>query len=239
MKVTVFNGSPRKDRGNTHVIVKEFLKGVKCAGGSVKNVFLADKKIHSCIGCFNCWKEGECVFYDDMPGLIDDFINSDFVVFATPLYVDNVSGLTKNFMDRLIPVVSPYFEDDNNKESRHCKKYDNYPGFVVISNCGFPEQSHFQVLKLLFKRVARNTHSRVVGEIYRSMGEALQTNHWLGKRLVNVYKRWVRKAGKELVIEGCFSNKTKKKLKNPLMPKFVYNFYAKKEWDKILEKKVL
>ncbi len=44
----------------------------------------------------------------------------------------------------------------------------------MISNCGFPEQSHFQVLGLLTRRMARNYHTEFVGEIYRGAGALLQ-----------------------------------------------------------------
>ena len=109
MKVTIFNGSPRGKKGNTHFMVKEFSKGVELGRAEVENVFLAKKKIRPCRGCFTCWikKPGQCVIKDDMAELIQKFGESDIVVFATPVYVDNVTGIMKNFMDRLIAGVDP------------------------------------------------------------------------------------------------------------------------------------
>lgn len=39
-----------------------------------------------------------------MAPMLENF-KCDIVLFATPLYVDNVTGLMKNFMDRMIPIV--------------------------------------------------------------------------------------------------------------------------------------
>ena len=167
MKITVFNGSPRGEKGNTNFIVKEFLKGAIEAGAETENIFLVKHKITHCLGCFNCWEKtpGKCVINDDMNNLLGKFINSDVVVFATPLYVDNVSGIMKNFMDRLIPLGDPHFTKDEKGETRHLKGYNSSPKIVVISNCGFPENSHFQVLRLLFRRIARNFHTEIVLEL--------------------------------------------------------------------------
>ena len=52
MKVTIFNGSPRREKRNTHLMVKEFSKGAGLAGAEVENVFLVKKKIRPCRDCF-------------------------------------------------------------------------------------------------------------------------------------------------------------------------------------------
>jgi multimeric flavodoxin WrbA len=237
MKITVFNGSPRGERGNTHVMVKAFLEGAEKVGAEVGNFFLVKYKINHCLGCFSCWEKtpGKCVIKDDMEMLIEKFISSNVVVIATPVYVDNITGITKNFMDRLIPIADPHFEPDDNGETRHVKRFENYPKIVVISNCGFPEQTHFQVIRLLFKRVARNLHSEVIGEIYRGEGELLNKNILMLKPKIWKYKKLLKKAGKEIVLSSKLSEDTKKELEKPLIPYDFYNKGANKRWDKSLK----
>ena len=239
MKITVFNGSPRAEKSNTHVIVKAFLKGAEKAGASTENVFLIRKKIKYCLGCFDCWtvKPGQCIIKDDMDQLLEKFISSDIVVLATPLYVDNVSGLMKTFFDRLIPLVDPHFTKDEKGETRHQKRYDKYPKFVIISNCGFPEQSHFQTLHLLFDRMARNMHTTVLGEIYRSQGEILQSTNKTVQLRVNAYLKAVEKAGEEIVTNGTISPGTQKNLEMKIIPGKLYSFGANRSWDSFISKK--
>jgi multimeric flavodoxin WrbA len=43
LRITAFNGSPRGERGNTHIMVSEFLEGAETAGAEVDNILLADR----------------------------------------------------------------------------------------------------------------------------------------------------------------------------------------------------
>jgi multimeric flavodoxin WrbA len=236
MKIVVFNGSPRMEKGNTHVMVEAFLEGAASAGAEVENVFLFRKKIRPCLGCFDCWLKtpGKCMQKDDMEGLLSLFRDADLIVFATPLYVDNVTGIMKTFMDRIIPLIEPYFEKDPQGEYRHRKRYQKIPKIAVISNCGFAEQSHFQVLNLLFKRVARNMQSELVAEIYRGAGELLKLDMPMLKPLIDAYRDVLKKAGREVAADGKLSDDTKAELDKPIVPHDMYMDGANKYWDKLL-----
>lgn len=238
MKITAFNGSPRGEKGNTHTMVAEFLNGAKESGAEVENIFLAKKQIKPCLGCFACWIKtpGQCVIKDDMAELLPKIVLSDIVVFATPLYVDNVTGIMKNFMDRSIPLADPHFDKDEGGECRHRKRSDKSPDLVVISNCGFPEQSHFQVLKLLFARVARNMGARLIAGIYRGEGELLRDPPLILQPLVHKYKRLLRQAGREVVENMKLSEDTIARLNEPLVPEEMYIKGANEHWDKLLSK---
>lgn len=238
MKIVIFNGSPNDEKGNTHVIAAAFAEGARKAGAQVEMVFLAKKKIAPCRGCFTCWlvTPGHCAVKDDMENLIPVFNGTDLVVFATPLYVDNVTGLMKNFMDRLVPSCDAHFSKDPGGECRHDTRGAKLPDIAVISNCGFPEQSHFQVLRLLFRRIARNMGSRLVAEIYRGGGALLAQHPLFLKPLVWRYKKLVEKAGYEVVKTGKISDDTAAKLEKPLMPDKYYIEGANKAFDTALAK---
>jgi len=218
MKITVFNGSPRAEEGNTDVMVQAFLEGARTAGAETEVIFLAHKKIHPCTGCYTCWLRtpGQCAIRDDMTELLPKVRDCDLVVFATSVYVDNVTGIMKNFMDRLIPDADPYFAKDANGECRH-KINGKRPRMMVISNCGFPEQSHFQVLKLLFRRIARNMNTELAAEIYRGGGAILAEKSLLLAPRLRRYKDLLRKAGAEVVTDGKISGELQQELEKPLV----------------------
>lgn len=240
MKITIFNSSPRTDRSNTHAIATEFMAGASEAGAEVENVFLARHTIKPCQGCFACWIKtpGGCVIKDDMPPLLDKILESDVVGFATPLYIDNVSGIMKNFMDRLIPLADPHFSKDEHGECRHPKRKPGraWTKIIAISNSGFPEQTHFQVLRLLFRRMATNFHTDLVGEIYRGAGELFSTKNPLGALLLRPYRKLLRQAGRELVQTGRISEKTTEALEKPMIKDALYIREANKYFDKQLRK---
>jgi multimeric flavodoxin WrbA len=242
VKITSFNGSPKGERGNTHVIVDAFLKGAREAGAETENVLLAKKKVSPCTGCNACWMKtpGVCAQRDDMDELLATAIASDTIVFATPVYVDNVTGLMKNFMDRLVPLADPHWEKDGGGECRHVMRHGKPSKIAVISNCGFPQQSHFQVLRLLFRRVARNIHADLIAEIYRD-GGALLTSPVIELRpIVERYKDVVRHAGREVVENSRISAETIAKLEEPLFPSANavddYMRMANRRFDEILSK---
>lgn len=237
MKITVFNGSPQAEKGNTNVMVEAFLEGARAAGAETENIFLAHQQIHHCVACFSCWLRtpGKCALNDDMTGLIPKLYASDLVIFATPVYVDNVTGIMKNFMDRMIVTGDPHFEKDAGGECRH-KSTTKVPKIMVISNCGFPEQSHFQVLRLLFRRIARNMNSEVIAEIYRGGGTVLsEKSVWLASP-IRKYKQLLNRAGEEVAKDLKISPELQAELEKPLISEEQYIKGANDYFDKVLKK---
>lgn len=101
-KITVFIGSPRKQL--TYKVVEEFVEDLKRFGDiECEYVFLKDVNLANCRGCCNCFLKGEehCPLRDDRDALIQKIEDLDGVVFATPNYSLNVSGIMKTFLDRL------------------------------------------------------------------------------------------------------------------------------------------
>ena len=223
MKITAINGSPRGKRGNTYLMVEEFLKGAQSQGAETVHVLLSEMNIHQCMGCFTCWTRtpGVCLFHDDMQKI--DLSDSDIVIYATPLFVDNVSGLLKTFMDRRLSYVIPSMEKDAQGDAVHPKKQTIRPKIMVMANCGYPGQTNFDVLKLLFRRMARNAQTDLIAEIYRDEGPLL-TDHKL-EAVVERYKLLLQKAGAEIVQNCKISDQTQKELEQELIP---HDLYMKK-----------
>ena len=68
---------------------------------STEVAFIRDFTCESCLGCRACQNErGECVINDKIHILLEKMLDAKIVVFATPNYFYNMTGLAKNFIDR-------------------------------------------------------------------------------------------------------------------------------------------
>lgn len=109
MKVVGFVGSPRK-KGNTARLVNEVLRGAQEGGAETKLYFLNEMNIKGCQACYACKKpEGVCIQKDDMAPLYDEIKNTDAVVVGTPVYMFQMTGQTKLFVDRLFAFLNSDF----------------------------------------------------------------------------------------------------------------------------------
>lgn len=212
MKITIFNGSPSGADSATNKIVSAFLCGARNAGSETHNILLSEKNIMQCSGCFNCWFKtpGKCIHSDDMPELIKLYCTSDIVGFATPVYTWNMTALMKNFVDRLVPLKSPKITEKNGNFDLADKKPKTQK-FIAISNCGFPGENNFEVIKAAFACCEPSL------EIYRNCGKLLKSQNPAVAETVGKYLEAVELAGFEMAQSLCISASTKEQLEMPLM----------------------
>ena len=102
MKILVIMGSPRK--GNTYRAaerIREILQ--EKAPVEWEYVMLRDLCLEPCRGCGSCIVRGEdvCPIQDDVDSVVGKMEDADGVIFATPVYAMQVSGLMKLFIDRI------------------------------------------------------------------------------------------------------------------------------------------
>ena len=91
-------GSPHR-KGNTVAIVESALDELEAAGCDCTRIVLADRRIDACDGHVDCG-ERVCPHDDDMAEVLERVYSADAVIFATPVYFENVSGQMKVFIDR-------------------------------------------------------------------------------------------------------------------------------------------
>ncbi|NLW67975.1 MAG: hypothetical protein GXY28_09270 [Bacteriovoracaceae bacterium] len=207
MNVLAINGSPRSDAmSKTKMMLTALVEGMREAGASVEVVDLRDKKVQTCKGCMCCWttSPGVCVIKDDMTKeLFPRWIETDFAVYAFPLYHFTINAAMKAFIERTLPVLEPFFITAG-KETLHPLRY-RHPRVVFLSVAGFPEYSVFDQLSS-WARFIYGRFGALTAEIYRPMSEALALPSLKPK--ADEILDATRRAGREIVERGKVSEQT-------------------------------
>jgi multimeric flavodoxin WrbA len=97
--VVVVQGSPRGE-GNSSILAGWTVELAEEMGKTAQVHFPHDLDIHHCIGCYQCYNTGYCVFDDDMGMIIASLNDASLVVLATPVYTMTVPAGLKLLMDR-------------------------------------------------------------------------------------------------------------------------------------------
>jgi multimeric flavodoxin WrbA len=108
MKILVLTGSFRK-KGNTNqiidLLVRELTDSAAREGTQVENqtIHLAESRLTYCHGCRVCFDRGEtsCPYWDEIAPIKAAMQAADVWILASPVYVDDVNGLMKTFLDRM------------------------------------------------------------------------------------------------------------------------------------------
>jgi len=148
MKVLVLQGSPNSD-GSTALLCSGFADGAREAGHSVEIVDVAALDIAPCTGCVACGYDGPCAQSDDFDGLRAKVLDSDMIVFATPLYYFGMTAQLKTAIDRFCAANSPItrkrlksallsvaWNDDDWSFAALEAHYDTLVRYLDLRDCG-------------------------------------------------------------------------------------------------------
>ena len=100
-KVLILSGSPRK-AGNSDILCDEFARGAVDAGHEVKKIRVAAKNVDYCRACYACRATGVCAIKDDMADIMQEMIDCDVMVLASPVYFYSISAQLKAVIDRSV-----------------------------------------------------------------------------------------------------------------------------------------
>lgn len=109
MKVTIIHGNNRQ--GNTYRTVQLFKTELSKLGAiSYAEYYLPTDLPHFCNGCQTCLCKGRehCPHSSYVAPIISDIFTSDGIILASPVYVMNVSGCMKSFLDHLFTMWIPH-----------------------------------------------------------------------------------------------------------------------------------
>ena len=133
MKIIGLNGSPRKN-GNSAKLLAEALRGAEEAGADTESVYLYDKNYKGCRSCFACKSKSPvygkgCMMKDDLSPILEQMLQADAWVFASPIYLGHMSSSLSALLERL--------EFSHNNYDAHEKMLPKeYPSLLLYSMNG-------------------------------------------------------------------------------------------------------
>lgn len=107
MKTVIINGSSRKE-GNTMEMCESFAKGIqlKYPDAEITFIHLYDYTFKGCRSCFSCKQKGgksygQCSIKDELTPVLQIVSTADCLVIASPIYLMDITGAMKSFLERL------------------------------------------------------------------------------------------------------------------------------------------
>ncbi|ONI44268.1 hypothetical protein AN641_05635 [Candidatus Epulonipiscioides gigas] len=147
----IIMGSPHTN-GNVARAVDSLIEGVNQNNVKYIKYELCKMNIKNCIGCRKCIDNGgRCVLKDDMHEVFEQIKSADIVVIASPIYICQVNGFTKTFLDRLYPLTDRWHKPRFGKRD-----------LIMLYTYGAP-------VPFLFRRYMRQT-----GKALKAMGLKLK-----------------------------------------------------------------
>jgi len=160
MKVTIIDGGAgsNETEGESALYaayLEDVIAQLESSGHRVRRFRLAELKLHSCTGCWSCWLKtpGHCPQKDDTETVIREYVDSDLVLFATPLRLGFLSALTKTMLDKLVNLFLPHIEIFRG-EFVHSKRYDRYPALGCLLHAGEYDAEDLEITTEYFRRYA-------------------------------------------------------------------------------------
>ena len=98
--LVILQGSPRPD-GNCGILSSWAEDAAKEAGRTSQVIYPHDLDIHCCIGCYQCYNTGTCVFDDDMESIVNAVRGAGLLIVCSPVYTNTVPAGLKLVIDRM------------------------------------------------------------------------------------------------------------------------------------------
>ena len=147
-------GSPRGD-GNCSILAEWAADAARNTGRTAQVIYPHDLDIRCCIGCYQCYNTGHCVFDDDMAGIIDAIRGAAVVIVCSPVYTNTVPGGLKLMIDRF---------QAYHAERVLVGKKTGQTG-LVFGVAGRKGEDNFTCVRLVLSAFLRNIGIRPSGEI--------------------------------------------------------------------------
>jgi multimeric flavodoxin WrbA len=186
MKIVAIYGSSRKN-GNGAALVERAINNFADKNPEVNRYYLSEMDIKSCMGCFACRKKEMCVRKDDMSNLLQDIIESDFVIFSSPVYMYDATGSFRLMINRMYPMLG-------GEPGKYTKRYTNKKCMIIMTQ-GAPTIM-FRSAGRIIKRIIKSFGFDVFGLVRMGFANergAGEKNERVLRKIDNVCSKVIKK----------------------------------------------
>lgn len=159
MRSLILDGTAADDEFGVKV-GRELARQLGNDGSPPNTILLREAEVAACTGCFGCWIKtpGTCVVNDAGRGIAPAVMDCDMLVLLTPLTFGCFSSTLKKGIDRMIPILSPFFVRIKG-EVHHKKRYRKYPQLLGLATAQTHDAEGEEIFSTLVTRNALNWHS--------------------------------------------------------------------------------
>jgi multimeric flavodoxin WrbA len=218
IEVTVVNGSPRMEKGNTSFLLAPFLEGMKKAGANIQQVYASRMKIQPCsCGPMYCWSRtpSVCIHKDEMSILLQSLKLSDILIFATPVYTP-LPGAMQEFINRLCPLLDPRLRFENGRSKAQFRDDVRIRKIGLVVASGWWEKENTDNVVKIVKDLASLAGCEFLPPILRPQADNFRSR--IGKDdIASDIMRSLETAGEQLIQTGTIDPVITDSISQPLM----------------------
>jgi len=157
MKVITILGSPKK-KGKTAQALDLLEGNLIAKGHEVERIHIIDYQINGCMGCFSCFRTKEepgCVQKDDAMLVFERIMQSDVIVYASPIYSFDFTAQIKPLIDRHLCLAIDFGQPSQTSLIADKR-------VALLLTCGGPADVA-DLTQESFRRSMKLLHSSIVG----------------------------------------------------------------------------
>jgi len=229
VKILAINSSYRGEKGYTAFLIDKVFTGVESAGADCEVITLSKLKINRCIACDRCQTEEhflKCIYEDkdDVKEIFNKMTEADIIIYGTPVYIFNMSGLLKIFLDRFYS-TSHVYDLKISKSGmffHHVTEEIAGKPFVPLICCDNVENETPENIIRYFKTFSKFMDAPQVGLLLRQAGALVghgsdREREKKFPEILDAYKAF-EQAGAELATLGYIKKSTQRKANKKIVP---------------------
>ena len=160
-KACILKASPRK-KGNTYSLLEPVVKKLEEGGCRCREFDLYEMEVLPCLACRGCqqdWSAANCVRRDDMGPVFEAVMESDLIIFASPIYAWYCTAPLKAAMDRMVYAFNKYYGPEKGPAIWAGKSV------AIVTTCGYKPEKGTDLFEEGVRRYCKHSGLEYIGKL--------------------------------------------------------------------------